>query len=173
MPDPITHTCLSFVIARHYFSEHKGLFVLAALSPDLDVFIGGIYVLLTRPFPSSVSDFVRASMIFHPGLTAAIWFLPIYSLMLSWVFRKFNRRAQAADFRQIYCIVICGMIFHIGLDLMQTGNLLLWPLPWEAGVGILPYTTAGLVLPLAGSIVVLIVDAGFAYFLKRRRQSNS
>ena len=139
MPDPITHTCLSVVLARHRFGEHKGLFVLAALSPDLDVVIGGVYILLTQPLPHSVSDFARASMIFHPSLTAAIWFLPIYGLLLSWVFRRFNRRAKKAAFQKIYTVVIWGMLFHIGLDLLQSGNRLLWPLSWEK----LPYTWDG------------------------------
>ena len=130
MPDPITHTCLSFVFARHCFREQKGVFVLAAMSPDLDVALGGFYVLLTRPLPPSVSDFTQESLIFHPSLTAAIWFLPIYSLLLAWVFRRFNQRARTVAFRQIYTTVICGMLFHIGLDLMQTGNRLFWPITW-------------------------------------------
>jgi len=170
MPDPITHTCLSFVFARHCFREQKGVFVLAAMSPDLDVALGGFYVLLTRPLPPSVSDFTQESLIFHPSLTAAIWFLPIYSLLLAWVFRRFNQRARTVAFRRIYTTVICGMLFHIGLDLMQTGNRLFWPMSWEVGFDILPYTTAGLVWPLVGSITLLIADSVVSYLLHRHRQ---
>lgn len=170
MPDPITHTCLSFVLARHCFREHKGLFVLAAMAPDLDVAIGGIYVLLTRPLPASVIDFTRESLIFHPSLTAAIWFLPLYGLLLSWAFRRFNQRAQTAAFGRIYTIAIYGMLFHIGLDLLQTGNRPFWPMAWEAGFGILPYTTAGLVWPLVGSITLLIADSLIFYLLQRFRR---
>lgn len=173
MPDPITHTCVSYVFARHCFRNQKGLFVLAALSPDLDVAIGGVYILLTRPLPSSLSDFAQESLIFHPGLTAAVWFLPIYSLLLSWMFRSFCRRARAVAFRQIYTTVICGMLFHIGLDLMQTGNRLFWPMGWEVGFDILPYTTAGRVFPLVGSIVLLITDAVVSYLLKRNHHSKN
>ena len=173
MPDPITHTCLSFVLARHCFREQKGLFVLAALSPDLDVALGGFYVLLTRPLPPSVSDFAQESLIFHPSLTAAIWFLPIYSLLLSWAFRRFNRRAQTVAFRQIYTAVIGGMLFHIGLDLMQTGNRLFWPMAWEFGFDILPYTTAGFVWPLVGSITLLIADSVVSYLVQRLRRPNN
>lgn len=174
MPDPVTHTCLSLVLARHLFREHKGLFVLAGMSPDLDVAIGGVYLLLTRPLPSSIYDFTQESLIFHPSLTAAIWFLPIYAILLSWVFRRFNQRAQTAAFRQIYTIVLCGMLFHIGLDLLQTGNRPFWPLAWEAGLGILPYTTAGFLWPLAGSIALLIADLAASYFLPafRREKTN-
>lgn len=171
MPDPITHTSLSYVIARHGFREYKGLFVLSALSPDIDVAIGGIYILLTRP-PASVDVFFQESLIFHPSLTAAIWFIPLYGLMLSWVFRRFNQSARAATFKRIYKVVISGMLLHIGLDLMQTGNRLLWPLAWEAGFGILPYTVAGRIWPMVGAIGLLIVDTVVAYRLKRTRQLN-
>ena len=173
MPDPITHTCLSFVFARHCFREQKGVFVLAAMSPDLDVVFGGVYVLLTRPLPPSVSDFTQESLIFHPSLTAAIWFLPIYSLLLSWVFRRFNRRAQRLPFGKVYMTVIWAMLFHIGLDLMQTGNRPFWPMAWEAGLGILPYTTAGFIWPLVGSITLVIVDSVVSYLLQRIHQPNS
>ena len=173
MPDPITHTCLSFVFARHCFRAHKGLFVLAAMSPDLDVAIGGLYVLLTRPLPASISDFTQQSLTFHPGLTAAIWFLPIYSLVLSWVFRRFNQRAGRAAFKRIYAVVISGMLFHIGLDLMQTGNRLFWPLAWEFGFDILPYTSAGVVWPLVFSITLLIADSGGYFLLQRRRRPSN
>lgn len=170
MPDPITHTCLSYVVARHCFREQKGLFVLAALSPDIDVAVGGLYVLLTRPLPASVADFARDSLIFHPSFTAAIWFIPFYGLLLSWVFRRFNQAARGVVFARIYTIVISGMLLHVGLDLLQTGNRLLWPLAWETGFDILPYTTAGLILPMVGAIVLLIVDVVVSYRLKTSRE---
>ena len=172
MPDPVTHTCLSFVFARHCFRRQKGVFVLAAMSPDLDVALGGLYVLLAQPLPRSVGDFARESLVFHPGLTAAVWFLPIYGLLLSWVFRRLNPRTQAAAFKQTYTAVICGMLFHVGLDLLQTGNRPFWPMAWEAGFDILPYTTAGFVWPLVGAVTLLIADAGVACLLQRRRRPN-
>ena len=86
MPDPITHASVSFVIARHWFADRKGLFVLAALSPDLDVAIGGIFILLAGPFPTSVVDFTRASLLFHPSLSAAIWLWIIGSFATAFIF---------------------------------------------------------------------------------------
>ena len=55
MPDPITHVSISFIFARQWFREQKLLFVLAALSPDIDVAVGGAYLLqLLERFDGSV-----------------------------------------------------------------------------------------------------------------------
>lgn len=158
MPDPITHASVSFVIARHWFRDQKCLFVLAALSPDLDVVIGGIFILLTGPFPRSIADFAQASMIFHPGLPAAIWFTPLYSLLLSWGFRAINKKAIEVNFSRIYTIVMAGVLLHIGLDLMQTGNRPLWPLEVQAGLDLLPVSLLGRIWTMTGAIGLLILD---------------
>jgi len=172
MPEPITHACVSVVLARHFFGAQKWLFVLAAMAPDIDVVIGGLYVLLTRPLPESVGEFAHQSLIFHPSFTAAIWFIPLYSLLLSWVFRRFSHTARAEAFRRIFGNVICGMLFHLGLDLLQTGNRLMWPMAWETGFDILPYTTAGRVVPMVGAFGLLLVDVLLFDRLNRNRKST-
>ena len=106
MPDPITHASASYIFARHWFKKHKFLFVIAALSPDIDVAFGGAYILLTGPWPSSIGDFANKSMIFHPSLSAAIWFIPIYSVLLAWGFRRMDKKAATARFSRIRSAVL-------------------------------------------------------------------
>jgi len=167
MPDPITHASLSFIIGRHCFRDQKALFVLAALSPDIDVFIGGLFILLTGLWPVSLTDFFDKSMIFHPGLSAAIWFIPIYGLFLSWMFRKVGKRAAEANFNRIYTVVLVGMLLHLGLDFLQTGNRPLWPLDLTVGLNILPYTPGGRLGTMMAAIALLIFDTFMIY---RRQQ---
>jgi len=169
MPDPITHTSISFIIARHWFRDQKGLFVLTALSPDLDVVIGGIFILLTGPFPASIADFTRASLIFHPGLTAAVWFTPFYSLLWSWGFRAINKRALEVDFSRIYTIAAAGVLLHLALDLLQTGNRPFWPLEIEAGLNLLPISPPGRILTITAALALLVLDA---LGLPKTRSSN-
>ena len=168
MPDPITHASLSLIFARHCFRDHKSIFVLAALSPDIDVVVGGLFILLSGPWPASLPDFFEKSMIFHPGLSAAIWFIPIYGLFLSWIFRKMPRIAAGANFNQIYTLVLVGMVLHLGLDFLQTGNRPLWPLDVTAGLNLLPYTPAGRFWTMTAAIGLSSLDAFMVY---RRRRS--
>ena len=134
------------------------MFVLAALSPDIDVAVGGAFILLFGPLPTSFIEFADKSMIFHPSLTAALWFIPIYAVLLSWGFRKIDQRAAERSFGRIYTVVLVGMLFHIGLDLMQAGNQLLWPLGVTAGFDVLPYSPVGRVWTIIGAISLLILD---------------
>jgi membrane-bound metal-dependent hydrolase YbcI (DUF457 family) len=173
MPDPITHATLSYVFARHSFKNQKLLFVLAGLSPDIDVFIGGIFILLSGPRPESLTDFLNASMIFHPGLSAAIWFVPVYSLMLAWVFRKIVKKASETNFSRIYTLVLVGMLLHLGLDFLQSGNRPLWPLDVTAGLNILPYSPAGRFWTMTAAIGLLIFDVLVAYQRRQSRKSRN
>jgi hypothetical protein len=172
MPDPITHAALSYVVARRSFTDQKLLFVLAGLSPDIDVFIGGIFILLAGPWPASLADFLNASMIFHPGLSTAIWFVPIYGLILSWVFRKIGKKAAETNFSRIYPLVLVGMLLHLGLDFLQTGNRPLWPLDVTAGLNILPYSPAGRFWTMLAAVGLLIFDGLLAYLRRPHRQSR-
>jgi hypothetical protein len=172
MPDPITHTALSYLVARHRFKDQKLLFVLAGLSPDIDVFIGGIFILIAGPWPASLADFLDASLMFHPGLSAAIWFVPVYSLMLAWVFRKIGQKAAETNFRRIYTLVLMGMLLHLGLDFLQTGNRPFWPMDVRAGLDILPYSPAGRFWTLLAALGLLIFDGLMAYRRRRPRQSS-
>ena len=173
MPDPLTHASISLVTARHGFKDHKLLFVLAGLSPDIDVFIGGIYILLSSPLPASPADFFNRSLIFHPGLSAAIWFVPAYCLILSWVFRKFVRRAAEKPYRRIYTLVGAGMLLHLGLDLLQPGNRPLWPLDVTAGFDILPYSPAGRLMTMLAAGGLLILDTLVAFLRSRSLKSHN
>lgn len=169
MPDPITHASVSYIFARHCFRKHKLLFVIAALSPDIDVAFGGAYILLAGPLPSSIGDFTNKSMIFHPSLSAAIWFIPIYSAFLAWGFRRISIKAATVRFSRIYVVVLTGALLHIGLDLLQTGNRLLWPLDMTFGLDILPYSPAGRFWTMIIVIGILIVDSVVVYGFKRSR----
>jgi hypothetical protein len=52
--------------------------VLSGLSPDIDILVGGVYILVTGPFPSSVVEFARRSLIFHPTATASFFLFPFF-----------------------------------------------------------------------------------------------
>jgi len=52
--------------------------VLSGLSPDIDIFVGGVYIIITGPFPSSAVEFARRSLIFHPTVTASLFFVPFF-----------------------------------------------------------------------------------------------
>ena len=169
MPDPVTHISASFIFARHWFKKQKLLFVIAALSPDIDVVVGGAFILLAGPFPTSLGDFAQKSMIFHPSLSAAIWFLPIYSVILAWGFRRIDKKAATAKFSRIYAVVLAGALLHIGLDLLQTGNRPLWPLEMMFGLDVLPYSPAGRFWTMIVAISMLIVDSVIVFRFRRSR----
>jgi hypothetical protein len=159
MPDPITHASASYLFARHWFKKYKLLFVIAALSPDIDMVFGAAYILITGPLPSSIGDFANKSMIFHPSLSAAIWFIPIYSASLAWGFRRISKKAATVRFSRIYVVVLTGALLHIGFDLLQTGNRPLWPLDMTFGLDILPYSPAGRFWTMIIAVGILIVDS--------------
>jgi hypothetical protein len=167
MPDPITHISVSYIFARHWFRKHTLLFVIAALSPDIDVVVGGIFILLTGPLPKSLGEFANKSMIFHPTLSAAIWFIPIYCVLLAWGFRRFSKKAAIAGFRRTYIAALAGAFFHIGLDLLQSGNRPLWPLEMTLGLNILPYSLGGRVWTMIMAIGILIVDSVVVFGFRR------
>ena len=169
MPDPITHVSISIIFARQWFREQKLLFVLAALSPDIDVAVGGAYLLLIGPWPTSLADFAHRSMIFHPSLTAAIWFIPIYSALLAWGFRRIDKKAAAFQFSRVYKVVLAGAFLHIGLDLLQPGNRSLWPLEVTFGLDVLPYSPVGRIWTMIVAIGLLIVYSVAVFGFKRAR----
>lgn len=169
MPDPITHASASYIFARHWFKKHKLLFVIAALSPDIDVVFGSAYILFTGPLPSSIGDFVNKSMIFHPSLSAAIWFIPFYSAFLAWGFRRISKKAATDRFSRIYIVVLTGALLHIGFDLLQTGNRPLWPFDTTFGLDFLPYSPAGRFWTMIIAIGILILDSVVVSRFKRSR----
>ena len=107
-------------------------------------------------------------MIFHPSLSAAIWFIPIYSALLAWGFRRIDKKAATAKFSRIYGVVLAGAL-HIGLDLLQTGNRPLWPLEITFGLDVLPYSAAGRGWTMIVAIGMLIVDSVFGFVFRRSR----
>ena len=169
MPDPITHASISFIFAKQWFREQKFLFVIAALSPDLDVAVGGAYLFLTGSWPTSLADFAHRSMIFHPSLTAAIWFIPIYCALLTWGYRRIDKKAATVQFSRLYRVVLAGAFLHIGLDMLQPGNRPLWPLELTFGLDFLPYSPVGRIWTMVVAIGLLIVHSLVVFGLKRSR----
>lgn len=121
MPEPLTHACVSLVVARHWCRDHKALFVWSGLSPDIDVVFGGLYILLSGPLPKSVVDFAQKSLIFHPTLSASLFFLPLFPLIMLMFFRLVKPSMAPAEWRKGYWVVLAGVVLHLGLDMLQTG----------------------------------------------------
>ncbi len=158
MPDPISHSCISYVVARHALPRHKLLFVLSGLSPDIDVPVGALYCLLTGPPPESLLDFARQSLIFHPSLTASLFFAPVLALLLVGFFRLVIKNHLPDSFQRTYGIILCGIGLHLALDLLQTGNLPFWPLKIEAGIGVIGYTARAQGAALMAAAGILLLD---------------
>lgn len=158
MPDPITHSCISYVVARHAVSRHQLLFVLSGLSPDIDVAAGALYCLLIGPQPESILDLAEKSLIFHPSLTASLFFAPVLALLLVGFFRLVIKNHLPHSFQWTYGIVLCGICLHLALDLLQTGNLPFWPLKIEAGIGVIGYTSKAQGTAIMAAAGILVLD---------------
>ena len=158
MPDPITHLCLSYIIARHFFKNDKALFILSGISPDIDVAVGGFYILLTGPWPKSFYEFTQHSLVFHPTVTSSFIFIPFFALLLLCCFYIIRRSMVEVNVKKAYGIILGGICFHVFLDLLQTGNLPLWPFEFEAGFNILPYSAMGRGLTILGAIALVVFD---------------
>jgi len=171
MPEPITHACISYVVARHCCRQHKPLFVWSGLSPDIDVAIGGLYILIRGPLPGSIFEFAERSLIFHPTLSSSLFFLPFFPLLMLLFFRFVKPAMVPSDLRKGYLIVLAGVLLHLGLDMLQTGNRPFWPLALDAGFDILPYSAKGRGITLAIALGLLLVDIGLFSFLRRRSNS--
>jgi len=167
MPGAITHCCISYIIARHFCRNNKALLVLSGLSPDIDILIGGIYIIITGPFPVSAAEFARRSLIFHPTLTASLFFVPLFSLLMLMFFIFIGRKIVPLDIKKGYGIVLAGVLIHVGLDMLQTGNKPFWPMEIEAGLNILPYSASGRGMTVLIAVGLLMLDVWLFNSLKK------
>jgi len=168
MPGVTTHCCISYIIARHFCRNNKVLLVLSGLSPDIDILIGGIYIIITGPFPSSAVEFAQRSLIFHPTLTASLFFVPFFSLLMLIFFISISRKTVPLDIKKGYGIVLTGVLIHLGLDMLQTGNKPFWPIEFEAGLNIIPYSVSGRGVTTLIAVGLLILDVLLFNPVKKR-----
>ena len=158
MPDPVTHLCIGYIVARHFFKDNKLLFLLSTLSPDADVLFGAAYTLLTCPFPTTLTEFINRSLVFHPSLTSSFLFLPFYALIVLLLLSFIKRDIAPDDVKKGYVIVFVAILLHLGLDLLQMGNMPLWPFGPEVGFGILPYSIEGRLITMGCAAGLLFAD---------------
>ena len=158
MPGAITHCCISYVIARHCCRNNKTLLVLSGLSPDIDILIGGIYIAATSPLPGSAVEFARRSLIFHPTFSASLFFIPFFSLLMLMFFIFVGRKMVPLNIKKGYVVVFTGILIHVGLDMLQTGNKPFWPMEIEAGLNIIPYSVSGRGVTALIAMALLILD---------------
>jgi hypothetical protein len=168
MPGVVTHCCISYIVARHFCRNNKLLLVLSGLSPDIDIIVGGIYILITGPFPSSAVEFARGSLIFHPTVTASLFFVPLFSLFMLMFFLFINRKMVPMEIKKGYGIVLAGILIHLGLDMLQTGNKPFWPMKIEAGLNLIPYSVSGGVVTTLIAVGLLVLDIRLFNSVKKR-----
>lgn len=87
----------------------------AAAFPDLDFVLG--YV--------SELAYLRG----HRGVTHSLVLLPLWGLLLAWLFGRLARRSRPeTDWRGFYAVACAGILIHIGGDLItQFGTMILAP----------------------------------------------
>ena len=178
MPGAITHCCISYVIARHFCRNHKTLLVLSGLSPDIDILAGSIYILTAGPLPGTAAEFARRSLIFHPTFTASLFFVPFFSLIMLMFFLFISRKMVPMDVKKGYGIVLAGVLLHVGLDMLQTGNRPFWPMKIEAGLKLIPYSVSGRILTTLIAVGLLALDVWLFNSVKKdlcnkNRQNNA
>ncbi|MBI5192878.1 MAG: metal-dependent hydrolase [Nitrospirae bacterium] len=141
--DPVTHGLAGIVIARAGFSNSlkklgpvTGL--LTALSPDSDI--------LLRYFGEEV--FLR----YHRGITHSLILLPVYSLILAFIFQRVFRKKEGYIFFYLLCFL--SLLSHIILDLMTSfGTMAFSPwtdkrMSWDLIFIIDPWFTGAMLIPL-------------------------
>jgi len=128
------------------------------MSPDIDVAVGAAYVLIKGPIPSTLREFASQSLICHATAPASLLFLPFFSIAMYMCFRLAKRDMVPPQLKQGYLIVLLGILLHLMLDMMQTGNRPFWPLEVTAGFNILPYSANGRYLTMLGAMGILFID---------------
>jgi len=86
-------------------------------------------------------------------------------------FRLVKPSMVPAEWKKGYLIVLAGVVLHLGLDLLQTGNRPFWPLSIEAGIDILPYSARGRGITLAIAAGALLADVFLFDRLRKRPRS--
>ena len=105
--DSLTHTALGGVIAEAVFREKLGskaviLGCLGGLLPDLDVLTG---IVMADPW---------VQLTIHRGITHSLFFVPIFGLLLGWIFWRWNKRRTS--FWWWYLLAFLVLFTHPLLD---------------------------------------------------------
>lgn len=128
------------------------------MAPDIDGLVALIYMFFALPADTPAAELKRIFELFHPSLPGSVFFLPIFVLLLLGFFRVINRKWVPAHFGKAYGLVLTGILLHLGLDLLMTGNRPFWPLSFEAGLGIIPYSHWGVLVPMALGLALVTID---------------
>ena len=152
MPDPVTHLSLGYIVARHLFRKNKVFFLCATMIPDIDG------LLFTGSYETGKRLFKETFERFHPSLPASLFFLPFFALLVVYIFKLINRKLVPEPTSRAYILVLTAILLHLGLDMLMTGNRPFWPLFLEAGLGIIPYSIWGVVIPMLTGLILLGID---------------
>jgi len=139
--DPVTHGLAGAVIAKAGFSRSLGKWgtitgIIVALLPDSDIVL--------RLF--GLETYLR----YHRGITHSLILLPVYSLLLAFIFQRISK---IRNFFYFYLLCFLSLLSHILLDLVTSfGTMALSPLSsqrlaWDIIFIIDPYFTAILLIP--------------------------
>ena len=139
--DPLTHGLAGAVIAKAGFSRSIGKWgsitgIIVAVLPDSDFIL--------RLF--GVETFLK----YHRGITHSLILLPVYSLILAYIFQRISK---SRNFFYFYLLCFLSLLSHILLDLVTSfGTMALSPLSdqrlaWDIIFIIDPYFTAILLIP--------------------------
>lgn len=158
MPEPVTHLSIAAVIGRHSVSRYMPLFLLSTLTPDIDGLLAFIYIFMTNPWGTTMAEGARIYTLFHPSFSSSLFFVPVFALVVLGGFRLYKPEWTPESFWKGYLIVLSAILVHLGLDMLMTGNRPFWPLPMEAGLGIIPYTRLGAILPPVTGLLILGLD---------------
>ncbi|GMQ49111.1 metal-dependent hydrolase [Vibrio sp. 10N] len=89
--------------------------------PDLDVVID---------YGDAVSNTIK-----HRGFTHSLLLIPLFSLVVSWLYCRFRPDAFWS-FTRVFALVLSVLVTHVAIDAMTTyGTQLLWPIPGYFEVG--------------------------------------
>ncbi len=139
--DPLTHGLAGAVIAKAGFSKSLEKWgsitgIIVAVLPDSDFIL--------RFF--GVEIFLK----YHRGITHSLILLPVYSLILAYIFQRISK---IKSFFYFYLLCFLSLLSHILLDLVTSfGTMALSPLSdqrlaWDIIFIIDPYFTSILLIP--------------------------
>lgn len=171
MPDPITHLTIGFVAARHFFNDYKILFLCACMVPDIDGLFGLLYIFFFLPEGAPGERMAEVFEAFHPSLPASLFFLPFFAAIVVFLFRWVKPGWVPVSFKRAYLLVLTAILLHLGLDMLMTGNRPFWPLSFEAGLGIIPYSIWGVFVPMVVGVSLVILDWVFSRWQTMRRNN--
>lgn len=124
--DSLTQAALGATVAGAIAGKHCNAKVLvtgAALGtlPDLDVVLD---------YGDAVSNTIK-----HRGFTHSLLLIPVFSLIVSWLYCRF-RPDIFWSFNRVFVLVFSVLVTHVAIDAMTTyGTQLLWPIPGYFEVG--------------------------------------